>query len=264
MSLPVKFVDRDAASDAPASFEVTLACTVHRAPCTVPDGDGGRLDVDMGDWRAVTVPADGVRTVSGIPLGAECLVDGETITGGATNSDFGGPVLLDGADGTSSITVTNTFEGGPLNIIKNRVGVAALTHGAGPFTVEVTCTWSPDGELTPIDLPDDGIIILNGANGYRAELPVMPSGSECAVVETNAGGATATTMDPEDGVIDIVQPGFLVAAATVTITNVFDSSLLAFTGVEGAYVWLLAAFAFLLLLAGLVAIWVTNRRRREA
>ena len=252
-----KVVNGDAASFAPSSFSVTLVCTV-------PDGAGNNAPVDMGASRTLSIPSGGSSQVNGIPLGSNCAVDSEPVTGGATTSDLGSAALLDDVDNAGQITVTNTFDGGPLNIIKNRVGVAALTHGAGPFTVRVRCSWAPDGVVTSIALPSGGTLALNDANGYRTQLPVMPSGTECAVAETNAGGATSTTMDPVDGRIVIVQPGLLVPAATVTITNVFDSSLLAFTGVDGVLISMLLIVALLLFLAGILSLAVHWRSRREA
>lgn len=250
-----KVVDGDAASYAPANFSVTLVCSV-------PDGAGGTASVDMGAFRTLSVPANGSSQVAGIPLGAECEVDGEPMTGGATNSDLGTAVLLDDVAVPGEITVTNTFEGGPLDIIKNRVGVAVLTHGAGPFRVQVVCGWAPDGVATPIALPGGGSLVLSAGNGYRAQLPVMPVGTSCKVDEVDAGNATATTLNPVSGVISIVQPGVLVPAAAVTITNVFDSSLLASTGLDTALVWLLLTVAALLVLLGLLAARGAGRRRR--
>ncbi len=251
-----KVVDGDAASYAPSTFEVTLACTIS-------DGAGGTANVNMAAFRTLSVPANGSSQVTGIPLGAECVVDDETVTGGATNADLGSAVVLDDADTASGITVTNTFEGGPLNLVKNRVGVAALTHGSGPFTVQVVCGWEPDGVAAPITLPGGGTLTLDAGNGYRAQLPIMPVGTECEVTEVDAGNATATTMDPTDGVIQIVQPGILVGASTVTITNVFDSSLLASTGIDGALMWTLSIIVLLLFVAGLMALAMQRVQRRE-
>lgn len=251
-----KVVDGDAASFAPTTFSVTLACAVS-------DGAAGTADVDMGAFRTLSVPANGSSQVPGIPLGADCLVDGEPVTGGATNTDLGSAVILDDPDVAGVITVTNTFEGGPLDIIKNRVGVAALTHGAGPFTMQVVCEWEPDGVVTPITLPAGGTLVLNSSNGYRESLPVMPVGTTCEVTETVAGQATATTMNPVNGVIQIVQPGILVPTATVTVTNVFDSSLLAFTGVDGVLVLMLSIIVLLLLVAGLMALAMQRAQRPQ-
>lgn len=250
-----KAVEGDAASFAPATFDVTLACTV-------PDGEGSVAAVDMGSFRTVSVPANDSIAVDGIPLGATCIVDSETADGGATRTDLGASATLTSTEVAGEITVTNTFEGGPLDIIKKRVGIAALSHGAGPFTVQVVCEWEPNGILTPITLPGDGTLILDADNNYRAQLPIMPVGTTCIVEETDAGNATATTMDPADGSIAIVQPGLFVAAASVTITNVFDSSLLppllAFTGQQSTMILLLVGLAILLIGGALVLV----RRRR--
>lgn len=254
-----KVVDGAAASFAPSTFQVTLACTVRDG--TVTDGVAASAAVDMGVARTLSVPANGSSQVTGIPLGATCQVDGEPVTGGATRSDLGTAVVLNNPGTPGSITVTNTFDGGPLNIIKNRVGVAALTYGGGPFTVQVVCGWAPDGVATPIALADGGTLFLNSANGYREQLPVMPAGTECTVKETDAGKATATTMDPENGKIRIVQPGVLIPASTVTITNVFDGSLLAFTGIDGVLIWVIFGLAFALFLAGILAMAIARSRR---
>jgi uncharacterized repeat protein (TIGR01451 family) len=116
------------------------------------------------------------------------------------------------------VTITNTFDTGSLVIDKKRIGDGVAKFGAGPFTMQVVCTYDVDGVVTPIELADGGKVVLSKENGYTATVDGLIAGASCAVEETDAGLATATTLDPKDGTVTI-QAG---ASATVTVTNRFD------------------------------------------
>lgn len=242
-----KLVDGAAAAFAPADFEVAPECTIAGVP------------VNMAALATVVVPANGFATLGGLPLGAECEIVSETRTGGAHDIDLGAPVLLDGADPLPRIIVSNTFRGGPLAIVKQRVGQGADLFGAGPFVVEVSCTWLTDGTVQSLQLPDNGEFSLSAANGYRAEIPVLPVGAECEIEETDAAGATSTRMDPVDGIVEIVEAAPLVQTATVTITNSFDWIPVTGQNLRGTVVWSLLG-VLLVLLGAIAVLWTTRRR----
>jgi uncharacterized repeat protein (TIGR01451 family) len=118
--------------------------------------------------------------------------------------------------------VTNYFYVGSLEIEKVRTGDGVAQFGAGPFTVQVTCTWDRDGTAVTIPLPDGGAIELTAANGYAATVEDLLVGASCVVEETDAGLATATTLLPADGTVTILDPGVAPTPATVVVTNQFD------------------------------------------
>lgn len=208
-----------------------------------------------------TLVAGATRTFGVFPTGTVCTTT-ETANGGATAQ------ALDPADGAVTIsaatdevpsvtvTATNTFDTTSLSIVKKVTGAAAESRGAGPFTAQATCTYQKDGQTTPVPLSNDGTVVLDAANGYKATIGNIIVGAECAVVETDKGGADATTMDPADGKVTLADQ----TGATVTITNVFnEKGKLSKTGANV----ITAVLAGLLLLGGGGALTLTQRRRRQ-
>jgi uncharacterized repeat protein (TIGR01451 family)/LPXTG-motif cell wall-anchored protein len=193
-------------------FTAQLVCTWQK--------DGQTLTIPLPDAGIVTLDAaDGyTATVTGLIQGAHCDTT-ETATGGATT------VVVTPADGVTvpagdpaQVTITNTFDTGSLVIDKKRVGDGVALFGAGPFTVQVTCSYDVDGVVTPIELADGGKLVLSKENGYRATVDGLIAGASCAVEETDAGLATKVTLDPANGTVTIPAGG----SATVTVTNRFD------------------------------------------
>lgn len=181
--------------------------------------------------ESFTLDAGGTRSFGTYPAGTECSVL-ETATGGATASTTNpvdGTIVIaapTGSDAVSTVTVTatNTFDLGTLDIVKEVTGDGAQLYGAGPFQAQAVCTWVKDGETTAIALPGDGFVTLDAAGGYKASIGSLPVGAECAVQETLTGGATSTSIDPQDGtvVIPAVADDGTAQAAVVTVTNTFD------------------------------------------
>lgn len=193
-------------------FTAQLTCTWVKdgVTLTIPLPDGGRVVLDKANGYTATV--------TGLIQGAHCDT-AETATGGATSvaiAPAAGVTVPAGAPAT--VTITNTFDTGSLTIDKKRVGDGVALFGAGPFTVQVTCTYPVDGVTTPIDLGKDGTLTLSKANGYTATIDGVIAGASCAVEETDAGLATKTTLDPANGIVTIPAG----SAATVTVTNRFD------------------------------------------
>lgn len=193
-------------------FTAQLVCTWQK--------DGQQFTIPLPGGGVVTLDAANgyTATVTGLIQGAHCDVT-ETATGGATSvvvAPASGVTVPAGTPAT--VTITNTFGTGSLAIVKKRIGDGVEKFGAGPFTVTVDCTYVVDGVVTPIELGANGTISLSKDNGYTATVPNLIAGARCAIVETDAGLATATTMDPADGVVTIGAG----ATATVTVTNTFD------------------------------------------
>ncbi|MDR6972050.1 DUF5979 domain-containing protein [Leifsonia shinshuensis] len=193
-------------------FTAQLVCTWQKdgATLTIPLPDGGQVTLDAANGYSATV--------TGLIQGAHCDTT-ETGTGGATAvavTPSGGVTVPAGAP--AEVTITNTFATGSLVIDKKRIGDGVASFGAGPFTMAVVCTYDVDGVVTPIALADGGKVVLSKANGYTATIDGLIAGASCSITETDAGLATATTMDPADGTV-VIGAG---AAATVTVTNRFD------------------------------------------
>ncbi|MFF1571639.1 DUF5979 domain-containing protein [Leifsonia sp. NPDC058292] len=193
-------------------FTAQLTCTWVKdgVTATIPLPDGGKVVLDKANGYAATV--------TGLIQGAHCGTV-ETATGGATSVAIAPAAGVTVPAGTpATVTVTNTFSTGSLTVDKKRVGAGVTAFGDGPFTMAVTCTYVVDGVTTPIDLGADATLVLSKANGYTATIDGLIAGASCAIDETDAGLATATTMDPADGTV-IIGDG---ATATVTVTNAFD------------------------------------------
>jgi len=204
-------------------FTVQVTCTWQKdgVTLTIPLEDGGVVVLDeSNDYEA---------TISGLIQGATCTTV-ETIDGGASSTTFDPADPLDPTQSVitvpdttpADVTITNTFDVGSLVIDKVRVGDGVELFGAGPFTAQVVCTWQKDGETNPVALPDDGVVTLSADNDYSVTLDGIIAGAECIVEETDAGLATATTLDPADGTVTVLADGDGVDPVTVTITNQFD------------------------------------------
>lgn len=241
-------------------FVVRVQCTYDRdGEETVVDwNDVAYLDLELND-------ANGFRqTVDDLPVGAQCAVIQETTTGGATDVVISDPVIVP-AEGEPAVTieVTNTFDAGSLDIIKERTGAGADALGAGPFTVSIACAAQVDGDTVELVIPGGSTRDLDQANGYRTEVGLLPVGAHCTVVETGAGGATSTTYEPSDGQVTITAAP---DTATVRIVNSFDppagagAGRLAFTGSSRGRLVGLTVLGFVFVAVGVVLV----RRRTRA
>ncbi|MFB7796893.1 DUF5979 domain-containing protein [Isoptericola sp. NPDC056134] len=216
-----KAVDGDGAEaygDGP--FEVTAVCTF----------EGNDIEVPGGATRAVS--PDEPAVYSGLPVGADCVVS-ESDDGGATSSTITtavedgdpGEVVVPASDAEQvSLLLTNTFDLGELTVDKVVDGDGAEAWGSGPFEVTLSCTF--DGE--DIEIPGGATQTITG--GESVTYTDLPVGAECVVTESEAAGATTTTIsttvdggDPGQ----VVVPGADADPAVVTVTNTFDVGSLA-------------------------------------
>lgn len=178
-----------------------------------------------------TLGAGATRSFGTYPAGTRCTVL-ETATGGATTATTDpadGTIVIPAPSGTDAvstvtITATNTFDLGTLDIVKVVTGDGADLYGAGPFQAQAVCTWVRDGETVPVALPGGGVVTLDASGDYRASIGSLPVGAECAVQETRTGGATSTAIDPRDGtvIIPALAADGTAQSAVVTVTNTFD------------------------------------------
>ncbi|WP_418275654.1 DUF5979 domain-containing protein [Isoptericola jiangsuensis] len=206
-----KVVDGEGAAYGTGPFEVTLECIFQGSPIEVPGGPVREIDV---------VDGLGVAVYFGLQDGAECTL-AETGQGGATEVTIQPSMVTvserDPGD-PLEIVVTNTFDLGEITVTKVVDGDGAA-YGTGPFEVELECTF----QGTPIDVPGGASRPLVG--GETVTYSELPVGAECLVTETDAAGATSSTVSTTvDGGApgEVVVPGTDAGPAEVTVTNEFD------------------------------------------
>ncbi|WP_309133937.1 DUF5979 domain-containing protein [Cellulomonas sp.] len=234
-----------------------------------------------------TLAAGGVRTFGTFPVGTTCRVE-EAATAGATSTTLApadGVVAIAAPQAgevvsTAVVTATNTFDLTSVAVTKRVDGDAAAAALAGPFTVELACTWPRDGEDVELEVPGGAVRELRaGATTTYAGLPV---GADCVLAETATGGAARTAMtvrvgDADDvvtsgvrapvvGLSSTTEPG----EAAVEVVNTFDplpavagdgAGAGAALAVTGADVARAAAVVALLLAVGAGLVLAVRRRR---
>lgn len=213
-------VDQDGTPITYGPFTVRVDCTFLGEPVFA---DGFDADNPM-----VAELDDGESfDLTGLPVGAECTTtepddaDADQVT--ITPAQ---PVEIEVGPTQVEVTVDNQFDVGALELVKEVEG-AALTNdpslAEGPFTLHVTCTLTDASRPAPGTTVYDADVVLQGADG-EPPLPEtienLPSGAVCDIEETDTGGATSHTIDPQQVTIgdDPAEP------VTVTATNVFEAS----------------------------------------
>lgn len=192
----------DAFGAGPFAFAVT---------CTLTDASGTRT-VYEGD--VVVARPSLTATVPDLAVGAVCDVV-ETGEGGATTTTVTGSPATVGADQPVTVTATNTYELGSLQVVKEVDGDGADRYGAGPFEVELACTL--DGR--PVPVPGGAVRPL--APGQPATYDGLPVRALCTATETADGGATSTRVAVGAGVGPaVVEAG---DGDAITVTNTFDT-----------------------------------------
>lgn len=210
----VKEVDTAATVGSFGPFSYELVCAADTGSGVVP------VTLDPAD-ATFTLAAGGEKTVTGIPAPADCTLtetgsdnaDSITVTTGDDSVDVvqGESAAIElGSDAAYTTTVANRYEAGTLAVRK--VVTGGTEYGDAEFVFEVTCTY--DGQT----LLDDEITLEAGETHTFTE--VFPAGTSCAIVETDAGGAT----DPAaDATVAIPAPSGTdpVGAVTAVMTNQF-------------------------------------------
>lgn len=251
----VKVVDGDGGDLWGAGpFEIELTCLDRSGdPVEIPGGATRALDSDNG-YRTIFEP---------LLIGLACTI-AETDDGGATSTTItdtstGEPLqTIDVTAETRGVTVTNTFGVGSIAVAKTLSGAAASAHSGDVFEVSAECTWDD----VPIEVPGGAVRTLTTA--AAAVFAGLPIGAECAVTETDAGGAVSVTYAPADPAdagraLVIVGQG---AAASVTIDNRFEPALPA-TGADSTPLLVAAGIAGVLIIGGVIVMIVLRRRRRS-
>ncbi len=187
-------VGSGAALAAGKTYTVELACTYLKDKETTPVlWDGAEtLSIDLSPENGYS------QMVTNLISGAECVIVDETVTGGATTNDLGSEVIV-GEPGTepAAITVTNTFEVGEVEVVKQLKGKFADQAQGLSFDLEMQCTVDVDDVPTPVLWAgkDTYTAVANADNKFKPVVSNVPLGAECAVVnEVDAHGATKTDL----------------------------------------------------------------------
>lgn len=213
-----KIVETDAIAGAFGPFDFSVECFSRLGePVTFDDSGSTRLEFTLEDGESWSAPKNR------IPVGASCTLT-EVDSGHANeiffsgmgvtvNDDGSATVVTDEAD--ASIQVTNSYNVGTFTLDKVVTGEGAEAFGTGEFTFAVECLYQG------VTLFSDSVQLLGGESTVFGP---YPTSTTCAVKETGAAGATASTMDPEDGIVVIPElaDGEEMSAVTATATNVFD------------------------------------------
>lgn len=197
-------------------FEIAVECV---APGGVSAYDGTiTLPTALGAWQ---------QTIEDLPDNAVCAVEeadaGPTIPdatryldGDGDPFDGTGIPVLTGDPGV--VTVENWYLTGALTVGKTIAGDARPEYGDGPFDIELACARDVGGSAVVVTgYPQTRTLV----GGDTTTFTGLPSGADCVLTETDAGGATSSR------IVAAADPGTTLAADVVTgyaFTVVVDSS----------------------------------------
>lgn len=202
-------------------FEFTVDCTFLGDPVYA-------AGYDTSNPMVVTFSSGESVTLAELPAGSECTAT-ETDTLGAASTTATGStgdddsltgdtsidltLTEDGEDDevTNFVTFENIFDTGSLVIDKVVDGNGAAKYGAGPFLFRVHCA---DGD----QVVWDDQIQLGGGEPLTRQIDKLKIGASCEVTETDDGGATHTSIDPNAP----VQITSSQTPVTFTATNTFS------------------------------------------
>ena len=150
------------------------------------------------------------RTFDQLPLFTTCRLS-ELDDGGATATTItSASVTIDPDEPEATLTATNTCDTGTLRLRKTISGDKSARPPAGTvFAVDVSCRFSGE-PVTGFD-PLTVALETGDTGGLSKTLGPLPVGAVCTATETDSGGATSTTITPD-------QPATVVAGDPLTIT----------------------------------------------
>ncbi|TQM24495.1 hypothetical protein FB391_3011 [Microbacterium kyungheense] len=171
------------------TFTFTVTCTF--AGETVLDTQV-ELNAENGFTTSIhqVVPGSVCTVVEDDLNGADAVVitpnDGEdTSIGTGTVPEQGGLV---------TVTATNWYLTGSLEVTKTFAGDGAEKFGTSAYELSLTCV--RDGEI--VDIPEGRIRVVS-ADSPTALWENLPTGAECRLIEVDAGGANSTEILDADG-----------------------------------------------------------------
>ncbi|MCB1298329.1 MAG: hypothetical protein KDB08_05045 [Microthrixaceae bacterium] len=189
-------------------FTMHVVCTLDTAaPNTVYDGE-----LILGGSEPLT------KQIANLPTGAECVVT-ETDAAGAQDVAIAPSPAVIGVANVVTVTVTNTFTIGSLQIEKRIEGPGAALYGAGPFEVTLECVLGGSA----VTIPGGASRVLDAQGGYTARYDSLPVGAVCGIEETETGGASAVAIQDDAG--NPITEVTITAAVTpteVVLVNTFD------------------------------------------
>lgn len=182
-------------------FEIAVECI---APGGVTAYDGSiTLPTGLGAWQ---------QTIEDLPENSVCAVT-ET-NAASTGADRTRYLDADGDpfDGTGiavstadpgSVTIENWYLTGAVTVDKEVAGDAGEAYGDGPFEVTLECT--RDGEVAD-GYPQSRIL----SDGASTTFTGLPSGADCVLTETDAGGASSSR------IVAVAEPGTTLTSDVAT------------------------------------------------
>ncbi|MFK4730775.1 DUF5979 domain-containing protein [Agromyces mediolanus] len=197
----VKRVTGDGAAYAPDEFQVQLTCT--SAIGTPVETKLPPIDL--------TLVANEVQRVDDLPWGAECELADVPGANGETSSSSTTAVVGRDTDPIGLVELENVYELGGL-VLEKRVDSNAVDQDGdpvayGPFDFEVSCTYLGE-EVVADGYPEGQPMAIELADGERIVLTGLPAGAVCTVEETDAKGASGTTLTVTEGDGDpVTTPG---------------------------------------------------------
>jgi large repetitive protein len=196
--------DQDGNALTYTNFRFTIQCSFNNGTTNYPNYinlSNVRIDQTTGTY-----------TVNNVVIGSTCTVN-ETQTRTAQSISWTataattttGTTALTPAftigSGTNNVSYTNTFGVASIainktvsgNWVTGTVAPGEAAHATGTFTVHVRCTRDMDGITpTPDVVWEDDLTFSTGSTLSRT-ISNIPRGSNCAVNETDAAGATSGT-----------------------------------------------------------------------
>ncbi|MEU1971781.1 DUF5979 domain-containing protein [Microbacterium sp. NPDC019599] len=150
------------------------------------------LNADNGWQTAVTeVVAGSLCTVSEVDLnGADAVV----ITPNDGVDTATGVIEVPAQGGVVTITATNWYLTGSLEVTKTFAGAGAEKFGTASFLLRLVC--ERDGET--VEIPGTGLRTVNAGDPI-ALWENLPTGSTCTLTEVTDGGANSTAIYDADG-----------------------------------------------------------------
>jgi len=139
-------------------------------------------------------------TIEDLPEGSVCsVVETNAATSGADATQmldadeqvFDGTGIAISADEPAEVTIENWYLTGAITVGKEIVGSAAETYGDGPFEFTLACSVDVDGDDVVVSgFPKSETL----SEGETVEFTGLPSGATCRLTESDAAGATSSTI----------------------------------------------------------------------
>ncbi|BDV29402.1 DUF5979 domain-containing protein [Microbacterium terricola] len=155
------------------------------------------------DRQVALSAANGFTTaLTEVVAGSECTVVEDDLQGADTvviepndgEDTTVGDVVIPAEGALVTVTATNWYLTGSLEVTKTFAGDGVEKYGTDDFGLNLACL--RDGEV--VDIPDGADRVVNAGEPV-ADWTHLPTGAECTLTETDAGGANSTAIQDENG-----------------------------------------------------------------